>query len=53
MTTPSTIGEERRTNPFMRCTIPEVIEHVKAEIGAERSPAAVLGAIRAKKDVFK
>jgi hydroxyacylglutathione hydrolase len=53
VTTPSTIGEERRTNPFMRCAVPAVIEHVKAEIGAERGPAAVLGAIRAKKDSFK
>jgi hydroxyacylglutathione hydrolase len=52
-TTPSTIGEERRTNPFMRCNIAAVVEHVTSEIGQDRSPVAVLGAIRAKKDVFK
>ena len=52
-TTPSTIGDERRTNPFMRCESPEVVEHVRGEVGAEAAPVAVLGAIRAKKDTFK
>jgi hydroxyacylglutathione hydrolase len=49
---PSTLGEERATNPFMRCTSPEIIESVKERLGADRSPAAVLGAVRAAKDSF-
>lgn len=52
-TTPSTIGEERRTNPFMRVDRPEIIERVAARLGADRSPVAVLGAVRAEKDEFR
>jgi hydroxyacylglutathione hydrolase len=51
-TTPSTIGEERLTNPFMRCTSPEIIRSVEAKLGADRSPTAVLAAVRAAKDAF-
>jgi hydroxyacylglutathione hydrolase len=51
-TTPSTIGEERETNPFMRCTSPEIIDKVAAHLSGDRSPIAVLGAVRAAKDAF-
>lgn len=51
-TTPSTLAEERQTNPFMRCTSAEIIASVAERLGADRSPSAVLGAVRAAKDVF-
>jgi hydroxyacylglutathione hydrolase len=52
-TVPSTIGEERETNPFMRVTSPAIIEQVRADLGAEATPAAVLGAVRRAKDRYK
>jgi len=51
-TVPSTLAEERATNPFMRCDSAEIIAHVKARQGDTRAPEAVLGAIRAEKDSF-
>jgi hydroxyacylglutathione hydrolase len=51
-TVPSTLGEEKLTNPFMRCDSPEIIRSMESRLGAERSPAAVLGAVRAAKDAF-
>jgi hydroxyacylglutathione hydrolase len=51
--TPSTIVEEKRTNPFLRVDRPEIIARVAARLGAERNPVAVLGAVRAEKDAFQ
>ena len=51
-TVPSTLAEEKATNPFLRCDSAQVIAHVSAALGADRSPAAVLGAVRAAKDKF-
>jgi len=51
-TVPSTLSEERATNPFMRCDSAEIIAHVAERLGPERAPAAVLGAVRAAKDAF-
>ncbi len=51
-TVPSTLADERATNPFMRCDSAEIIAHVAARLGSDRSPAAVLGAVRAAKDAF-
>jgi hydroxyacylglutathione hydrolase len=51
-TVPSTLAEEKATNPFMRCASAEIIESVSDKLGADRSPAAILGAIRAAKDRF-
>ena len=51
-TTPSTLAEERLTNPFMRCTSPEIVQSVETKLGADRSPIAVLAALRAAKDAF-
>jgi hydroxyacylglutathione hydrolase len=51
-TVPSTLSEEKRTNPFMRCDSPEIIQSVAARLGADRSAAAILGAVRAAKDAF-
>lgn len=50
-TVPSTLADERATNPFMRCTSSEIIEHV-SQVSSDRSPIAVLGAVRALKDRF-
>jgi hydroxyacylglutathione hydrolase len=48
-TVPSTLGEERATNPFLRADRPELA----AAVGlAGASPAQVFGAIRAAKDSF-
>lgn len=52
-TVPSTLGDERATNPFMRCDSAEIQANVQGRLGADRSPAAVLGAIRAEKDAFR
>jgi hydroxyacylglutathione hydrolase len=53
-TVPSTMRDERATNPFMRCTSPEIIRNVEDRMagGSPSDPAAVLGAIRAAKDAF-
>ena len=51
-TTPSKLGEERSTNPFMRCESPEIVGRFAPELGGDRSPIAVLGAVRAAKDKF-
>jgi hydroxyacylglutathione hydrolase len=51
-TVPSTLEEEKATNPFLRCDSPEILAHVSSALTADHSPAAVLGAIRAAKDKF-
>jgi hydroxyacylglutathione hydrolase len=53
MTVPSTIAEERATNPFMRVDSAEILETVRrAHPGSPTDPVAVLGRIRAMKDSF-
>ena len=53
MTVPSTIGEERATNPFMRVDAPEIIASVKKEHpGTATDPVTILGHVRAMKDSF-
>ena len=51
-TVPSTLAEEKATNPFLRCDSSEIIAHVSGALSADRSPAAILGAVRAAKDKF-
>ena len=51
-TVPSTLAEEKATNPFMRCDSAAIIERVSSSLTADRSPAAILGAVRAAKDRF-
>jgi hydroxyacylglutathione hydrolase len=51
-TVPSTLAEEKATNPFMRVDSPAIIESVSSSLSADRSPAAILGAVRAAKDRF-
>jgi len=51
-TVPSTLAEEKATNPFMRVDSPAIIARVSSSLSADRSPAAILGAVRAAKDHF-
>jgi len=57
-TTPSTIGEERATNPFLRSAVPAVRSAATAEAGMVDRPLPssdvdVLAIVRAWKDGFK
>jgi hydroxyacylglutathione hydrolase len=53
MTVPSTMREERETNPFMRVDSAEIIESVKRRYpGTETDAVAILGRVRAMKDSF-
>ena len=53
MTVPSTIGEERQTNPFMRVDSPAIQDSVRKRYGdCPSEPAAVLGRVREMKDSF-
>ena len=51
-TVPSTLEQEKATNPFMRCDSPAIVERFSDAVGSDRSPAAILGAVRAAKDKF-
>lgn len=51
--TPSTIGVERATNPFLRVAEPAVIAAARARGAAADDPASVFAAIRAWKDGFQ
>ncbi|HMJ10461.1 MAG TPA: hydroxyacylglutathione hydrolase C-terminal domain-containing protein, partial [Polyangiaceae bacterium] len=51
-TTPSTLAEEKSTNPFMRVTSPEILKSVASRLAGSTEPASVLGAVRAAKDSF-
>lgn len=49
---PSTLGEEKASNPFLRCGEPGVIEAALAHGAVDRSPTAVFAAIRSWRNVF-
>jgi hydroxyacylglutathione hydrolase len=51
-TVPSTLAEEKATNPFMRVDSPAIIAHVSSSLTGDHTPAAILGAVRAAKDRF-
>ena len=52
-TLPSTIGREKKTNPFLRCLQPAVIESANKYLGARAaSPLQVFSAIRDWKNQF-
>ena len=52
-TLPSRLGEEKATNPFLRCTEPAVIESANKYLGARISdPVRVFAAIRDWKNTF-
>ena len=51
--TPSTIGEELKTNPFLRCENEEIRNNVKRRDGAnDLTPVSVFRALRRFKDEF-
>ncbi len=54
---PSTMGLERRTNPFLRCADPDLQDAVLARAGvrarAGAEPAQIFAALRRMKDVFR
>jgi hydroxyacylglutathione hydrolase len=50
---PSTLGEERATNPFLRCAEPAVVESANKYLGARvAGPVQVFAAIREWKNKF-
>ena len=49
-TVPSTLGEEKRTNPFLRADDPGVAKAVGL---AGADPVTVFAEVRARKDVFR
>ena len=52
-TLPSTLGDERATNPFLRCREPAVVESANKYLGARASdPVRVFAAIRDWKNRF-
>ena len=50
MTCPSTIGDELKANPFLRCDSPEIRRNLNME---DASDAAVFAELRTRKDHFK
>ncbi|MCB1043598.1 MAG: hydroxyacylglutathione hydrolase [Acidobacteria bacterium] len=52
VSTPSTLFEERETNPFMRCQIPEVIAFAKNHGSESDEPVEVFRVLRQAKDHF-
>jgi hydroxyacylglutathione hydrolase len=53
-TVPSTIGEEKATNPFLRTGSPELAASARARVAdlAPQDPVALFAAVRALKDRF-
>jgi hydroxyacylglutathione hydrolase len=49
MTCPSTIGDELKTNPFMRCDSPEIRKNLKLETSSD---AEVFAELRTRKNNF-
>jgi hydroxyacylglutathione hydrolase len=49
---PSTLAEERATNPFLRVTEPEVRAFARARGADDGDPVAVLAAVRRERDRF-
>jgi hydroxyacylglutathione hydrolase len=53
ITLPSTIERERRINPFLRCSEPEVIASACAQGATDTSPLAVFASLREWKNRFR
>lgn len=49
---PSTLGEEKTTNPFLRCNEPAVIEAAQAHAAVDTSKVAIFAAIRSWRNSF-
>lgn len=52
-TLPSTIDQERRINPFLRCEVPEVVQAARSQGAVDSRPDQVLAALRAWKNQFQ
>jgi hydroxyacylglutathione hydrolase len=52
-TVPSTLAEERATNPFLRVNSAEILQQVAGDLSGDHSPGAVLGAVRRAKDRYR
>ncbi|MBX3600568.1 MAG: hydroxyacylglutathione hydrolase [Rubrivivax sp.] len=52
-TLPSTIAQERRINPFLRCSEPAVVAAARAQGAANDEPVAVFAALREWKNRFR
>jgi hydroxyacylglutathione hydrolase len=53
MTVPSTMADEKATNPFMRAHSAELVAQVRARMPeVQTDPVSILGAVRALKDKF-
>lgn len=51
-TLPSTVALEKMTNPFLRCSVPEVVASARARGAQKDDPVAVFAALRQWKDNF-
>jgi len=51
-TVPLLLGEEKLTNPFLRCDQPAVIAAARAHGATDETPVAVFAALRAWRNVF-
>jgi len=51
-TVPSSIAEERATNPFLRCDRPAIRARMAPELGTSSEPVDVFAAVRRAKDTF-
>jgi hydroxyacylglutathione hydrolase len=49
---PSTLADEKASNPFLRCAEPAVVDAALAHGAVDRSPTAVFAALRAWRNVF-
>ena len=49
---PSTLGEEKATNPFLRCSEPAVVEAALAHAAVDTSQVAIFAAIRGWRNSF-
>ncbi len=52
-TLPTTLAEEKATNPFLRCGEPEVVASALVHGAVDRSPVAVFAALRAWRNNFQ
>ncbi len=52
-TVPTTIGEEKLTNPFLRVTQPAVVAHFQGELPPNSNSDDVFAAVRRAKDRFR
>ena len=52
-TVPSTMAQERETNPFLRCAVPALVDFAREHDAGGVDPVTVFAAVRAAKNTFK